>query len=472
MRGFVPTPSEIVDHMVERLFRERRPKRGDNLLDPGCGTGAFLAGVQRWCAKESIALPRMVGIESHPGRAGQARAAFSGFRNIEIRGSDFLADSCEHFDFIIGNPPYVSIYSLSENEKDQFRVSYATAHGRFDLYLLFFERALKSLKHDGRITFITPEKFLYVSSAMPFRCMLSSLQVEEIELVEERSFAGLLTYPTITTVVNRECARPTLVRLRDGDARSCVLTGDGKSWMPIIQGAKKDQAGRPSLKDVCVRVSCGVATGADGVFVRETASLSSELRQFALPTISGRELTSLATISPSPFGYSMLIPYSLDGSLLAERNLGSLGGYLRRPYNREKLESRTCARRKPWYAFHETPPLPDILRPKILCKDITRNPKFWIDSTGTLVPRHSVYYIVPANADDVERLCGYLNSPATAQWLSEHCQRAANGFLRLQSNVLKSLPIPRDLAHQPKAVRQLRLELPTRPGPAQNAADR
>jgi hypothetical protein len=103
-------------------------------------------------------------------------------------------------------------------------------------------------------------------------------------------------------------------------------------------------------------------------------------------------------------------------------------------------------RRKPWYAFHETPPLPEILRPKILCKDITERPHFWIDREGSVVPRHSVYYIVPADVAIIERLCTYLNSPEAARWLAEHCQRAASGFLRLQSNVLKAMPIPHGLA--------------------------
>ncbi len=55
-----------------------------------------------------------------------------------------------------------------------------------------------------------------------------------------------------------------------------------------------------------------------------------------------------------------------------------------------------------------------------------------------------MYYIVPQDAAIIDRLCEYLNSADVAEWLSEHCQRAANGFLRLQSNVLKTIPVPDD----------------------------
>jgi adenine-specific DNA-methyltransferase len=61
------------------------------------------------------------------------------------------------------------------------------------------------------------------------------------------------------------------------------------------------------------------------------------------------------------------------------------------------------------------------------------------------VPRHSVYYIVPRRPDDLEALMEYLNSVIAREWLEAHCQRAANGFLRLQSHVLKRLPIPPSL---------------------------
>jgi len=460
VRGFVPTPPEIVDHMVERLFRGRRPKRTDNLLDPGCGNGAFLRGVLRWCARNNVEPPRMVGVESEPRRVRMAQAAFDGIEGIEVRHSDFLIDPNEPFDFIVGNPPYVSIYSLSESEKQKFRTAYKTARGRFDLYLLFFERALKSLKPGGRMVFITPEKFLYVSTAAPLRRLLSSFQIEEIDLIDEESFDGFVTYPTVTTVTNLPDSKPTSVRLRDGTVRSCLLDCSGSSWMPIIHGARTEQSDRPLLKDICIRVSCGVATGADDIFVREMASLSEELVQFALPTISGRELTSLGRIT-SPLKYSMLVPYSRDGVLLPEHRLGSLGTYLCQSHVRKRLQRRTCTKRKPWYAFHETPPLLEMLRPKILCKDITQTPNFWIDETGTFVPRHSVYYIVPADAGIAKRLCTFLNSPGVAQWLTEHCQRAANGFLRLQSNVLKMLPIPDDLfGSRPRRVMAaLQLEL-------------
>ena len=142
----------------------------------------------------------------------------------------------------------------------------------------------------------------------------------------------------------------------------------------------------------------------------------------------------------------MLVPYDGFGKLLPPDKLGALNTYLSQPKIRQRLEARTCSERKPWYAFHDSAPLPEILRPKLICKDITATPHFWVDVQGKIVPRHSVYYLVPIDPNQIRQLCDYLNGPLAADWLRAHTQRASKGFLRLQSSVLKRLPVPASFA--------------------------
>ncbi|MFZ0660916.1 MAG: N-6 DNA methylase [Candidatus Binataceae bacterium] len=444
MKGFVPTPGETVDLMVSRLFRDRRPSRDSTVLDPGCGTGAFVEGLLRWCERTRNPIPHIVGIDSNPRHVIVAGRQFAGRREVEIRYGDFLdGGSDEEFDFVIGNPPYVSILELSEDEKARYRSRYIAAQGRFDLYLLFFEQALRRLRAGGRLVFITPEKFLYVETARPLRKIIRQWDVEEINLLDEATFGPLVTYPTVTTLTKRPYSRHTVVISRTGSAKRTSLPTGGVSWISVIGGGSRDEGG-VALAELCTRISAGVATGADQVFVKRITEITPQLNKFGYPTIAGREL---GTNNPSlRTSRVMLIPYSGRGGLLAQVALGSLGRYLERPDIRRTLMRRTCVTRKPWYAFHETPPLSEILRPKILCKDITAHPKFWADRDGQIVPRHSVYYIVPHNPELVGELCDYLNSEIARDWLFKNCQRAASGFLRLQSSTLKRLPVPSDLA--------------------------
>lgn len=449
MKGFVLTPRETVDAMVELLFRGRSPRADSTVLDPGCGTGAFIDGVIRWCERRQLALPRITGVELDPRHLPTLRAKFEQQRAVRLEPVDFLANGRMEYDYIIGNPPYVPITALSPAEKARYRARYATAYGRFDLYLLFFEEALRRLAPGGRLVFITPEKYLYVDTAGPLRELLTRWHVEEIRLLREDTFGDLVAYPTIT-VLNRAPPGTTRIVRRDGGMVTVTLTPGRDSWLPALEGGRAHLAD-VTLGDLCVRLSCGVATGADGVFVRAAADLDPGLRRFSYPTIAGRELTRATTeLAPR---FAMLIPYDTNGRLLPLERLEALGSYLLRTDVRRRLLERTCVKRKPWYAFHETPQLRDILRPKILCKDIDETPHFWVDRRGEIVPRHSVYYIVPREPGAIDEIAAYLRSPTAHEWLMRNCQRASKGFVRLQSHVLQRLPVPDEVARASTAGR-------------------
>jgi hypothetical protein len=295
---------------------------------------------------------------------------------------------------------------------------------------------------------VTPEKFLYVQSAAEARRIIAASGLEEVELIDEASFPGLVTYPAITTIARSHGTRSTRVVRRDGGVLDASLAPDGGSWLPMMNGALPTEAGL-TLEDAFIRISCGVATGADEVFVMRKDALPAELAEYAFPTLSGRQLAFGEELEPSSV---MLLPYGPTGDLLPERELGNLGKYLGEASRRDRLERRTCVIRKPWYAFHETPPVADLRKPKILCKDITSRPWFVADESGDIIPRHSVYYLVPNDPGRLHELCEYLNSEVVSDYLNAHCQRAANGFLRLQSHVLKQVPIPAELVGEEQLV--------------------
>lgn len=438
MKGFVETPPAVVDFMVEELFRGKPPTADDRLLDPGCGNGVFIDGVLRWCDRNQSPRPRITGVELAPDRAQTSRERFRGESQVTIRETDFLADSFSDYDYVIGNPPYVAITGLNSEEKARYRERFAGASGRFDLYLLFFEHSIRALTDGGSLVFITPEKFLYVSTAAPLRRLLTSVAIESLHFVDEDTFEGLVTYPLISKVRALPPLSTTKVSLRDGSNRAIKLPSNGESWLQSISSRPEDSFG-PTLNDISERISCGIATGADSVFVLKSSLLPDELLAFAYPTISGRQIV----MGREPYSTdSMLVPYRRDGSLLSEEAMGALGSYLATPALKAQLIARTCADRKPWYAYHESPVPSLICRPKILCKDIGADPFFVIDRDGSLLPRHSVYYIIPSDPAILEELFEYLNSDFAKQWLRDHCQRASKGFVRLQSHVLKQLPIP------------------------------
>jgi adenine-specific DNA-methyltransferase len=443
MRGFVPTPKDVVDAMVSALFAQHAPCATHRLLDPGCGDGEFIQGVLRFCARTGAPIPTIIGVEQHAGRAQAARDRFAAHPTVHIVECDFLEYRADPFDWVIGNPPYVAITSLGLEERQRFRARFSTAVGRFDLYGLFFERAIELLAARGRLVFVTPEKYTYVATGAPLRRLLQDRGVASLTQLKEDAFPGLVTYPLVTVVDSRWRGRATHVQLRDGTYRDVVIDDDA-SWMARLQGYCASPT-TYTLADVVSRVSCGVATGADACFVLRRDDVADALVPFAHQVVSGRELTPTGVRSQ---GRMLIAPYDAHGVLIPEARLGVLAEFLRAPQRRALLNARSCVARKPWYAFHDTFPAADLKSPKILCKDITERPFFVADREGRYVPQHSVYYMVPRTGISLADLIAHLNSPESVAWLQAHCQRAAGGFLRVQSAVLRALPVPDALAQQ------------------------
>jgi len=446
--GKVETPFVVALLMVNKLFSDRPPSPNSRVLDAGCGKGVFVEAIIAWCNWHGIEIPEIVGIEVDPQLAKIASSRFSSIGKVKIVQGDFLTITEDElggkFDYVISNPPYISYEEIEPDKRILYRKLFEVATGRFDTYMLFFEKALSLLKPGGRMVFITPEKYLYVLSAKSLRKLLAEYHVEEIELVKEDAFRGVLAYPAITVVV-KELPAKTIIRMRDGSSIEVELPRDGSSWLPpassVSIGAKY------KLKDIALRISAGVATGRDEVFIIRRTHLPEELKPFAYPTISGAELTKFelgGVIDYDKLEYVILVPYSKEGRMLNESEAKPLVDYLSRW--RSILESRYAVKSgKKWYAFHEDPPLREMLRPKILWRDIADEPAFYVDAGGLIVPRHTVYYLVPINPDIIPELVRYLSSDKVKKWLKARCQRAANGYLRLQSHVMKELPIPEDI---------------------------
>ncbi|HIP33523.1 MAG TPA: restriction endonuclease subunit M [Bacteroidia bacterium] len=63
------------------------------------------------------------------------------------------------FDIIIGNPPYVNVENLDNSTKKYIFSNYETAKGRTDLYIAFVELSLSLVEKNGLIGFIIPYAF-------------------------------------------------------------------------------------------------------------------------------------------------------------------------------------------------------------------------------------------------------------------------------------------------------------------------
>jgi len=90
------------------------------------------------------------------------------------------------FDAVIGNPPYVNLVSIEENQRKYFQNKFKTCKNKSDLYSFFLENALRIVNRNYKLGYIIPHTWLATDSFSLLREKL--LNNEAIESIAEMGF--------------------------------------------------------------------------------------------------------------------------------------------------------------------------------------------------------------------------------------------------------------------------------------------
>ncbi|KWT84199.1 Eco57I restriction-modification methylase domain-containing protein [Candidatus Magnetominusculus xianensis] len=110
------------------------------------------------------------------------------------------------FDCVIGNPPYINIMLIADEQIKYLKKTYKTARRRFDLYVLFCELAVTLLKRGGYHSFIVPDKVLSETYAASLREMfIKEYKVTNIlNLNNIKVFHEAAVKPVIYVIENKQ----------------------------------------------------------------------------------------------------------------------------------------------------------------------------------------------------------------------------------------------------------------------------
>lgn len=205
--GAFYTPSPLVASLCDAVERGRT-MLGARVLDPACGSGAFLVEAARRGALVAGADIDAEAVEVAAFRvrclAGERVAASHRFvaKNL-LEERAVLAGP---FDAVIGNPPYVRFHELAERQRAQLAFEFETATGQFDLFAPFLETALARVRDGGRVGFVLPALVLRGARYCALRrFLLERGHVREVIDLGDGAFEGVLA-PTCILVVERRHA--------------------------------------------------------------------------------------------------------------------------------------------------------------------------------------------------------------------------------------------------------------------------
>jgi len=470
---------------------------GANLVDavavePSAGDGAFLGVMVNRLADSCQRLGRpisdcrnsLIAYELDETSAGRARGLATEIlrkRGVSattaaslaqswVRTGDYLFDSMTvEADFVIGNPPYVRLEEIPEETALLYRDTYLTMRGRADLYVAFFEAALRQLKEDGTCAFICADRWMRNQYGAELRELITSgFSVDVIvEMHDADAFHDEVdAYPAITVIRRKEqeatvvaSAGPEVENSSGGLLARALrgITKGEKTAMPAGLRAARVAAwfksGDPwpchspeqlallrRLEDefapleVNARVGIGVATGNDGVFITKDKGLveSSRLLKVALAK-------DIRSGNMKWSGHYLVDPWNCDGLVDLDK-FPRMRAYFETHEAELKKRHTAIKSAHGWYRTIDRVTHALAEMPKLYVADIKDVLEPVLDN-GETYPHHNLYFI-QSDIWDLEVLGGLLMSAIGQFFVESYGVRMRGGYLRFQAQYLRRIRVP------------------------------
>ena len=500
--GEVFTRRWVVDLLLDLTgYTADRDLGALHLLEPSCGSGAFLGpAVERLLASVTARdrdfmtlFDSVLAYDLQAGHVEVSRALCRGLLTKAgaaekvaaqlaarwVRHGDFLLSGldllCEFeelaADVVVGNPPYIRYDDLPEGVAAEYRRTWPTMRGRGDIYVGFIERALRTLKPGGKIGFICADRWMRNQYGAPLRELVASrYAVEHIWTMHDVDAfeTQVSAYPAITVLSKKPqgvvVVADTTADFGPSSASALAKAAQDENFADFFdtgvaayrlrhwfEGGELWPTGSPArlaliahLNDrfgplhdpkTGTKVSIGIATGADQVYVTKDPSVAEAER--ILP------LSMAGDLMTGTFDWQrnyLVNPWADDGSLVALDDYPRMAAYLSQ---HPALRERFVAKRDPksWHRTIDKVNADLTAKPKLLLQDMKAHIHPVLEPGG-YYPHHNLYYVV-SDTWDMEVLGGLLLARVAQAFIEAYCVRMRGGTLRFQAQYLKQIRVPR-----------------------------
>lgn len=330
------------------------------ILDPACGSGAFLNQALEYLIKEhkqlqndlaligdlfssytveeSVLEHNLYGVDINEDaveiaklslwlRTAQKGRPLTSLAHKIVCANSLLEMPFEEnsFDVVIGNPPYVRQEAIKE-QKEALSKIYEVANGTADLYVYFYELGIKMLKQNGLKGFICSNKFFRAKYGENLReYILKNTTIEEIadfngvKIFEDATVDSAITIfkkqiPTENTtfkVVDIDLINS--YQMKQSDLSKINFSFSNPKELVIKQ--KIEQIGTP-LKEWNINIYRGITTGCNEAFVINLEqkifliNKDKSIENMIKPILRGRVLDKFK--SNLPIEYLIYIPWEYD----------------------------------------------------------------------------------------------------------------------------------------------------------------
>lgn len=390
------------------------------------------------------------------------------FREVFSRGG---------FDVVIGNPPYLRVQGLRENfekESSFYETSFRSATGRFDIYVLFLEKAFSLIHSTGKISFILPYKFLISDFGAGIRSFLAEKRAVDsiLQFGSEMVFADASIYTCIISlshnneVIKIKELKPSQILEPFSFEETTYNNLTGEKWN--LKAKKVDNLfaklkTQPlTVKSVFENISQGIVSIGDDIFLMEgeivgdffkgySKKLGSEIiveATIVKPLLKGEDIKRYAPLNHS---YFCLYPHhEKEGKTVPfdenyfQTKFPLAYNYLL-PFKEELIEKKIRYKTNPtaWYSLHRSREIQLFEQKKIVTPETSFGGNMTIDHQG-YYHNTQVYTLVKKEEFKVDQKywLAILNSQLFWYYLKNTGAILRGGYFRFKTKYLEPFPLP------------------------------
>jgi len=398
---------------------------------------------------------------------------------IDQKAFEWKKEFSKKFDVIIGNPPYVNIQLIDVKEKKYLFENYKTASGRFDFYVLFYEKCFQLLNKDGFLSFITSNKFFKTKSGANLRKeIIENVTIKRIidfgEINNGKVFEGLTTYPVIITIKKIlsdtqdkfeyiKVKSLTNINLHDIKKNNCFehieifyKTLTSEKWKFLNEQLsviyeKIQSSSTTKLKDISKMMYAGLITGDN-----ETFFLSDkEIKKYKIEKELIQPLPKAINVRRYHIDWKndnyVIYPYKTNSQnsmcVINLEDYPNTKNYL--VMFKNKLESRKSLQNtnKKWYELMRPRKFSWFQNKKIITPNLSKINNFSLDfdeqRKNNFFVDHDAYGIILKNDDDENYyyILGVLNSKLVDFFIKQTSPMFSGGYYKYHNQYYENTPI-------------------------------
>lgn len=474
--GVVFTPDWVADFMIDEALKDRKITGQEKILDAGCGEGIFsIIAAKKFSELSGKPIHKVVEdniyfIDISKEYISTTKNNLQKISKNKISKYNAITDDfCFHnftdkFDFIVGNPPYVRIQHLNDR-KDQLQSNFFSANsGSIDLYFCFFEQALKLLKEQGKISFITPNSHFYSAAGRNLRNLMLPHLNKIVNFDHFQVFKNATAYTAISilqqkksdTFLYAENFKNDLADVSYKEIPTGRMRPDRWEFFDQEYSRKIGRLNKKysTLKEIA-DIHYGIATLKDDLFIFSPDKIEKNFFHWGDFRIEKKlcvPIIKASTYKGADQNLFLIFPYQ-NGKILPEK-------ILRKDYpetykyflrHRNILESRDKGGAKNYeefYAFGRNQGLKTSFGKKIITSTMNLDPHFYvIEDEKTSF--YAGYCIKPKNNADIYELCDALNSNLMKEYINSTSKSYRGGYKSYAKSFLKDFVHPQFYKTQP-----------------------